>query len=272
MRSAIKSLLFPVAFVLSANASGQINLEHTYPVQSGFMSAAPANLTNFGKKLVTSDTSSNVVKLFNTDHTLFKSITVPTLAGYKFVNAIHVSDNLFNSDNLVEMMGVYYSSTLFPKYRSLIFNETGNTIKDLDSASFAAVYKDDNDNYKLKAYGYSISGNTFYNYFIYSLPGSLPCDNCNALKTGSVQRTAPFVSGPIPNPSEGNTVINYMLPQGVDDGMLTFYNISGQIVGSYPVYSSQNSFRLDAKFPAGNYVYHLQTQSGISETQKLTVK
>src|SRR5580658_4104940 len=120
--------------MLFANRSGaQITLEHTfYP--ANYAGAQVVLFSSNGEKIMINDTGVNQIKLYNTDYSLWKTINLSNYAGYKLEYVSAISDNLFNSDNLVELVAIYEnpSAGSYPTYyRAEVINESGTVLQDL---------------------------------------------------------------------------------------------------------------------------------------------
>lgn len=213
------------------------------------------------------DTGSNQVKLYNTDHTLWKSIPVSIYPGYKLQNVFAVSDNLFNSDNLIELGVSYYNATTYV-YRGEIINESGAVIKDLANAYVGNVRKV-GEEFKLVVF----TVGTGYTYDVYSLPGTIPCNSCATLGLGRGMSNSGsgMLSSPIPNPNSGEVTIQFTLPEGVSMGTITIVNANGQQMRSITVQANQHSIYINTeKFPSGIYQYFL-TGEGIEPSSNKMV-
>ncbi len=172
---------------------GQVTLEHTY---NGY-----ANIVTFssnGDKYESSDTLG--VYLYNSDHSIWKSITPIPPAGYRLNSAYAISDNLFNTDNSVEFIGVFYS-TSFPHYKTYLVTEAGS-MTFIDTSYYGTVHFNQSTNsYKLIT---TILPNVLYSYVsnVYSLPGTIPCGRCGSLGVAKTNNISGQVSA-TPNPTTG---------------------------------------------------------------------
>src|SRR5690606_19330689 len=119
-----------VALLISASTNAQITLEHTYNVSANNVGLVVVQLANSGAKYVVTEPAQHQVKLYNTNHSLWKTIPIPSISGYTFSNVMHISENLFNLDAQVECVAYYYSTTPVQYYTKII-NESGAVIKDL---------------------------------------------------------------------------------------------------------------------------------------------
>ena len=257
------TFLIIAALFICLGAKAQITLDHTFSPANSNTSGQVILFSSNGTKILMSDTGVNQIKLYNTDYSLWKTINLSNYPGYKLYNVYAISDNLFNSDNLVELVAAYTSTTA-PYYKAEVINESGTVLQSLGTSYYAQVH-DVNGNYKLFAYTINISTPNYYSYSVYSLPGTMPCGQCGTLgveRTGTENRES--LSPPAPNPNSGNAVINYQLPVGVEQGTITIYNANGQSVKTYQVGNNFQSIDVSsANLPSGVYYYNL-TGAGIT--------
>ena len=267
----MKKLFLITCLFLSANyCFGQMTLDHTF--------AASASIVLFssnGEKIATNDTVS--LYLYNMDYTLWKTITPPGIPGYKVSAFSVISDNLFNSDGLVEAIVSYIPNegnySIHPYYRSSLINETGAVLFSLDSCYGGfPFYDQDNSTYKLFVYNYLTAP---VGYRVYSVSGTLPCGQCSELGT---QRLASSnnnitVSDPMPNPSAGVVRINYTIPPGNLNGTITFISSAGQTVKQMPVNVQSDFIDINNSIlPAGVYRYNIVSGGLTSETRAMVIK
>ena len=152
-------LLAMLSVCMSTMSFGQITFEHTYNSSSTYSQLVL--FSSNGEKYMAFDSVN--VNLYNTDHTLWKTIHASSYAGYKLTYVYAVSDNLFNSDNMVELFAVYNSNITFPRYRGEIINENTVVIQSMDSAYSANVhYNATTNTYKLFTNYFHIVGSYLY--------------------------------------------------------------------------------------------------------------
>src|SRR6185369_1363143 len=99
----------------------------------------------------------------------------------------------------------------------------------------------------------------------------------NGVYTGNIVGSSPndnrySLSNPYPNPTSNLTRIDYQLPNGVKQGEIVFFNMSGTEVKRFKVTSTFSFINVSAKdLPSGTYYYALETSSGKSEGKKMVV-
>ena len=264
----MKKLLF-VAAAMTASFIGkaQITLEHT--INDDAFSQAVLFTSN-GTKLMTRDTGTNIIKLYNTDYTLWKTIPFSMPSGSYLYQLSLVSDKLFNDDNSIELFYSYFRTTPTVEYRAFLINESGSVIKDfgINAIYGSVIYVD--GIHKLVV---SIGGPTGYRNEVYRLPGSLPCGHC-----GSVG--IPKVSGPtgggsvaaasVPNPGSDEVMISYSLPLGVSSGVLVLSGVDGKVINSYPVSNRDSELKVNiSTLQSGIYIYTLHAEGMMPATGKI---
>jgi hypothetical protein len=75
-----------------------------------------------------------------------------------------------------------------------------------------------------------------------------------------------------PNPVINSSAINYVLPNGVNEGEIVFYNFQDKEVKRFKVDRTINTLLISAKdIAAGTYFYQLQTTLQNSEGKKMVV-
>ena len=263
-----KQLLFIVIFLSAFRSFGQITLDQTF---NGNLSVVL--FSSNGEKYMYNDTAS--IYLYNMDYSLWKTITPTHYAGYTIQTITSVSDNLFNSDNLVEAVVTYVAtvSTLHPNLKCDLVNETAAVLYSFDSSYFSSVHYDDaTSNYKVITFNYLTHPGSSK---VYSVPGTMPCGSCSYLGTQRLSgtKTGVNISDPIPNPSSGVVRINYNLPDGTNGAVISFYNTLGQVVKIIPVLSQINAIEINnSTLPAGSYMYNIKAENTISETKTMVIR
>ncbi len=265
-----KIILTLLCFLLiGTKGQAQITLEKTYT------NLVPEliNLSISGKKYAVYHP--NELRLYNLDHSLWKTIEYPPQAGYnsieRYTNTI--SEELFNLDNRIELI-LQYVDTMTPgKYKSCLIDENSNVLQCFDQVLWCDIYNVGNDQFKLRAAG----GGTYlvpdFFYTLYSLPGTLPCDPCgDNLGIGRLSGNGNFNSSMMvyPNPSSGQIRIDYQLPTDVKEGVIDLFNEQGQVIKSYRVDGFQQFLLLNnSELPAGKYYYSLKGNGRTLTSEKM---
>jgi hypothetical protein len=266
MKTTILISLATLSFSLSLKS--QILLENLYTNKSSFKIA---NLTQSGYKYYMLDVTNQQIVIYNTNHSVFNTITIPTVTNYTCTNVFELSDNLFNSDNLMEYCASFKASSTINDY-SAVISENGTTLLNCGLRTDPSVFNIGGNIYKLQTV--RVIGGTYKDSVrIYSLPGSKPCDACGGptsiVKNNSTTSTMPNA---YPNPTSTQITIPYTLTNGDTKGKLNIYDINGKALREFSVDNAFDSIILDTQeFSAGTYYYNLTTNSGVSNAKKIIV-
>jgi hypothetical protein len=261
----MKKLLF-IAAAMTASFIGkaQITLEHTF---TGVNIYQPILFTSNGTKLMTRDTGTNTIRLYNTDYTLWKTIPLTVPSGYSLYIISNISDKLFNDDNSIEVFYTYWNATSPVVFKSQLINETGAIIYDFGNTSSAGVSYIDGK-HKLSVNDYSGSS-----YKMYSLPGSLPCGHCGSVGIPKVSEPTgggSVAAASVPNPGSDEVMISYSLPLGVNSGVVVLSSVDGKMINSYPVSNRDRELKVNiSTLPSGMYIYTLHAEGMMPATGKI---
>ena len=150
------------------NAFGQINLENTY--NDGLITRV--KLENSGEKYYLLDRATNQIKLYNANHTLWKTITLITNQSPLDLTIFHLSETKINADSNIEIAFSYYTDNGEIVYNSRIINELGTILLDVSNASSIEVSEIDGLPIKVLA----LIDDVNYSTKIYNVP-SLTLEN-----------------------------------------------------------------------------------------------
>src|SRR6185312_7447454 len=109
----MRKILALLLLVSAIQVKAQITLEHTYANGHSATAMSDFVLVHFSangyKYASTQQTSSGgVINLYNLNHSLFKSITVPNIPGAQGPTVQYISDSLFNTTTSdIEYMLIY---------------------------------------------------------------------------------------------------------------------------------------------------------------------
>lgn len=255
-----------ILFFSTLGLNSQINLEHTYTVSGASASIRIIQLANSGYKYCVYEFNTNQFKLYNTDHSLWKTITYPTISG-STASVWNISETLFNTDGLIEYIVHYTTSTSPFQYQIKILNENGVLIKDLPNRTYTAITPPNNIVQSIGVNSYKLvvsDGNTIRE--VYSLPGTTS-------NLGVSDNPMSELSGiSFPNPTSQTITIPYQLANGQTSGQLKIYNSTGALIESFQVDSNFNDLILDvSSYSNGVYLYKI-VSNGIESESKSFVK
>jgi hypothetical protein len=122
MKTALPYLLFFIAF----NSFAQITLEHTYTNSA----VTRIKLENSGEKYYELKRETNELFLYNSNHTLWKTILLPATIPHLYAPSakiINISETKINPDLNIEVVFVYYDINT-NKTNCKVFSENGTTL------------------------------------------------------------------------------------------------------------------------------------------------
>lgn len=250
--------MMSIAFYQS---KAQFALEQTY---NHSLNVTKINETEY--KYFLMDVAKSECRIYHLDHSLWKTIPISLPTDYYLFDIKFVTQNLFNSDNNIELWYSAYkwvgsATDGYYQYVSKVINETGNTLANIEGGVYAYIIKTDENTYKLSVYAYD---NSFFpgsvKTHIYSLPGS----------GTAAAYTKSALLNPYPNPAED--AINLPLLPGSESGTLQVFSVSGQLKTEQPL-GNEALYRLNTQgWKQGIYSYRVITPNGTSEAKKFMVK
>lgn len=273
-----------ITFCINANA--QITLEHVYDsaATTNWCPGAAYNtqlmLINFevsGERYVKINGCNKIISIYDMNHSLQKTISLVNLPNPVGENTIlYLSENLFNTDPLMEFMYFYQmiDTSGNHNYVTNIYNENG--IQLFSDTSGPWVYATwgmqqwpiINSSQGTKMILSCRDGRAK----VFSLPGTLSEGISEANNNLITMQMQSSVSNAYPNPNNGSTQIDYSLPIGINEGEIVFYDLQGMEVKRFKVDRTFNTLLVSTKeLAAGTYYYQLQTSLQNSEGKKMIV-
>lgn len=241
------------------NSIAQITLEHTFNGNANFCNAYILNGdVNYYSIINSTD---NQIKLFNMDYSLYKTITILPPSGYKISGVSFFTKHLFNNDDKIEFLVMFYSSTSNSNLNTTnkLYNEDENLIKDfgyyyLSTTNIIKI----NDQYRLLLLCYTNNTLPFtYKTEIYSLPGTM---SSSIAETENINK---HFSLPFPNPSNSFINLPYQLNQG-QQSVMRIFNTQGQLIEIKQLDYEFDKIILNvSNYSKGIYFYEV---NGISNT------
>lgn len=265
----MKAMVLVFASLLSSlwqSASGQISLEYAYDYSGTYTS-----LKHSGDKFFVMDIPASQCRLYNMDHSLWKTINLPVPVNNYLYDVKYVSEGLFTDDERLALAYVYYSydtSTQVYSYNARVITESGQELLSIPGCLYLYVHDMKNEGFKLIGYSYDFSvWPETVKTQVYSLPGQLATKAFSPV-SGNEKMLRAF-----PNPATTHTIIPYKLPEGVNEGVVVLTDMHGQTVRTYHVGRDLDNLRVDTRgFPAGIYVYTLIVRERVISEGKLMVQ
>lgn len=276
-------ILIMIVFAIKVNA--QITLEHTYDSAgynngNNWQQLYVVKLEVDGDKIVFADKANKLIKLYNLNHTLWKTVSFANATDlnstYNKQNIMYISQHLFDTDDEIEFLYIDNDAAAQTLFITQVINEDGNLIFTANGQAprlIASAPQEQLPIYNTSSGTKMILSGGFNDSkaYVYSLIGTLstgivaaPNSELNQLRT----------SFPYPNPTNSTTKIDYTLPNGVNTGEIIFYDTQGKEVKRFDVDNTFNSLEISTEdLQSGIYYYNLQTAQGNSEAKKLiTIK
>lgn len=131
----MKKLLL-LLLLIAANSFAQFTLEHSYP--ENFVTRV--KLEYSGEKYYLFDAATGQVKLFNADHTPWKTISLGLAPNDTMGYIVEVSEAAFNTDDNIEICFAYYRSGFAGyTYYSEVISESGSVLLNVTDYFYASV-------------------------------------------------------------------------------------------------------------------------------------
>lgn len=261
-----------ILLLLATVMKGQITFSHSYPAPAQYSNLGVLRLTHSGDKYALYNFNINQVVLYNTNHSVWKTLSLPVPNGFKLYSVLNISDALFDSDTDLEVFYSYWVANYTTSPASYttearVIEENATPLMVIGNCRTGTINKVGN-NWKLIANIDSAGKATYISHNVYDLVGSLPV-------VTSMQGAAEgvVVSQPYPNPSSDKAIIAYQLPEGTNVAEIIVYDIKGIEIKSYRVDSTFNTLELDnSDLPSGTYFYQLKAGTNSGSKKMVVIK
>src|SRR6056297_213403 len=136
----MKRILAILLIIISwEGVNGQLQLENSYS-----FSANLADLGGETYKYYLMDPGTNQCRIYNEDHTIYKTITLPVPSGYYLYDIKFVTRDLFNPDDYIELLYIYsrtqdINGVSVNYYGLKVINETGTVLLSLADGGYAEI-------------------------------------------------------------------------------------------------------------------------------------
>ncbi|MFK5855281.1 MAG: T9SS type A sorting domain-containing protein [Bacteroidota bacterium] len=264
-----KYLLLTLITLLAIQAKliSQISLINTYN-NAVYM----VDIEDIGYKYYGIDYETSQVLMYNTDHTLWKTIDILPPENSTIDEIAYVSSKLFNSDDNIELLVVFNEyiessdTSAYFLYTTKIINENGVTFLEEQGGGYSIIYKTAEDIANLLIYIYDFSVSPFSVYTnVYSIPG-VPY-SVNEIGTGFGLKSA------FPNPSSSYITIPYAIDNFAANANIVIYNELGIEAYRETISANSNNYQLDTKqFTKGVYFYRIVANGQMSVSKKIIIQ
>lgn len=263
----MKKLVYILIALMAVSAtSAQITLEATYSHSGTY-----TRLALSGYKYYVMDVGTSQCRIYNTNHTLWKTIALSVPVDNYLYDIKHVSENLFTTDNSLCLAYIYYSynsAKQYYTYTARIIRENGTELLTIPGCQYIYIHSLTGVGTKMLTYSYDYSS---FPYAIqtraYNLPGQY------ITGTSDEQNPSGAWLKAFPNPAGDYTTIGVRLPEGVKSGVLTITDTVGKLLMSYAVDGQTTQlFIPTAQLPRGLYLYSVSSGSLILPGGKFIVQ
>lgn len=242
--------LFFFAFMGKAQ---KITLEHSF--NTHIFSTVTENVENNNvEKYIIYDKTSNQVKIYNLDYSLYKNVNINFPNQYNILYFSLPTIKLFNNDDLIEFIVTLYNSENI-QYNTVLYNENGNILKEFKDVNSFSVFTTTIGDIKIWAIKQTVNGTHSE---IYSLNNSI-----SSIQKSHIDET----KSAYPNPAITKITLPYQLDSG-EQTVMHIYSLTGQLLKAIQIDYNFDKIELDVSdFNAGEYIYEYK---GISN--KFNVK
>ncbi|MBP7390023.1 MAG: T9SS type A sorting domain-containing protein [Chitinophagales bacterium] len=266
----MKNVFYLLAIVLSAsNLSAQISLEHSYP--NGKWQTSLIKLSNSGMKYQWVDEAAGILKLYNLDHSIFKTMTFPVLSGVS-TQVLYVSETTFDLDATIEFMVAYSDDNNWANSVTKIVEESGALIFDgpgetpslnADATAYGAIFNTPSGTKMI------LDNHTDNASKVYSLPGTLVATAIQDVNYDNNNFLAPY-----PNPAGNYITLAYSLPSSIKEAKVSVYDMEGRIVKSYTIDHNYTEILIDTQgFGNGTYLCQINSnETRIADTKFIVLR
>lgn len=253
---------------ISISGFGQILSEH-----STNFSGKWTDLEKEGSVFYIMDVNGKRCQIYKPGYQLWKTVNINVPKNNWLTDIQYVSQNLFNTDDAVEMLIVYYeyiqtSTSYYYVYTTQVINENGNVLLNVPLGSYSIIQNTKDDGTKLLVYetDYSV-----YPYpvttHIYGIPGILMGNGGQGISTNGQVDSSSW-----PNPSDGNFTLKYNITGQPGESWFILYNLEGAEILREPLDPMGDNMNISRPdLPSGQYVYRIITPNFQSKGQKISI-
>lgn len=246
----------------------QVSFDKTYDFSSSII-----NLETIGYKYYLMDVPASECRLYNMDHSLYKTIDCPVPNGYYLADIKYVSEKLFDIDSQIELVYTYYkivttSTSYYYIYGAKVISEDGTVLQTINGAQYIYVNQTGDTEYKLFAYCFDYSQTPEIVWTdIYSIPGTSV-----SVVSGPNHIKDAFLNA-YPNPASDILKLEYELPSQHGNARLYLVNSNGQVLREFVIDGHSNHISMNVnELSAGVYHYYIRYNQQQTASRKLIVQ
>lgn len=249
----MKKIIFAIFATLCITnfAIGQAVLETSYVSGKWQYQETNSFKTDSGINYYTFNDVTNVMLIYNSAHSLIKTVNVPVDAGY-YVNYFYaVSDKLFNTDSNIEFVVALAQNSGSLRKLTLI-SETGSVLQQFGNKTGLNIIKTPTGQFKMATYLSPSGTQATFNIDIYSLPGTFLNLNSNRMISNLITI--------YPNPSANRININHNIEIGTEIN-LEIYDILGKKKIEKKIISNSEDISVNVDLlEVGTYIVRLNDE------------
>ena len=259
-------IVITIILVSFLTVNAQVTLEKKYDYSTTII-----KLETLGYKYYLMDVPNEQCRMYNLDHSLFKTINCDVPKDFYLADIKYISEDLFDNDAGLELVYIYYkynTAQAYYEYNSKIINEDGTVLSAIDGAQYISVNKTEENVYKLFAYcfDYSVFPEEVWTN-IYGLPGTPVFSSYFKSNEPDVLLNA------FPNPASETVKVAYSLPENVDTGELHLFDNNGKSVSRFIVDNHTDFLSLDiSQYNSGVYHYFIEYENTRTPSKKLVIQ
>ncbi|HEY9116102.1 MAG TPA: T9SS type A sorting domain-containing protein [Bacteroidales bacterium] len=257
-------LTFFLFILIALSAKSQINLEKEYTgsVLFAYLEGNAYYSANF---------VNNQVLIYGLDYSLTKTISLTAPSNMFLYDVAFVSTHVFNDDELMELLVVYYNyeptsdTGGYYYYTTQVVNESGTVLLDVVNGSYSDLVIYNNGSLKLLVNIYDFAVSLYVlNTEIYGLTGTI--------SSSTPENSEISLKNPYPNPASNFVNIPYKLEKDLN-AELILLDISGHEVNRSNLTSSSENLLLNtANLKPGQYIYYIEINGKRTLARKIVVK
>lgn len=244
----------------------QIQLEQTYSHSGTF-----TKLSNSGFKFYIMDVGQNQCRIYNTDHTLWKTINLSVPTNQYLYDIQYVSENLFTLDNSICLVYTYYAydeTNLYYTYTTRVIKENGTLLREIPGCQYYYVtdIEQSGSEFVTYSYDYSIFPYTIET-AVFTIPGELVVTIQPSLST-----TGQFMNL-APNPATDFITISLDQSGKVQSDKVILTDIQGNTIRTIRIEDKRETLTIPLNGLArGMYICSLYAGSVMTKSQKIVVQ
>jgi len=244
----MKKKLLYLFITISTISFGQ-TLETTYTT-SGYDEREKPNFAfniNGETKFYTLDWTNKEVKIYDSSHNIYKTVSISLESGYEMRELYLATDKLFNSNSKIEFL-IYSVQTSSPYQPNLrLFDEDGNLLFDFGNSRGIELFKTSNNGYKLLTSQMTTNTNEI-SYKVYSLSGTLSINQESLLNKAVIL---------FPNPTSETLNLRNLKRNG-NESLLEIFSIQGKKVLSKKIEQNESEISVNiSHLSKGIYIYKI---------------